>query len=97
MKERKCPRRDVCWGYKNNDCEECSLSRMFKEYEDKIKALREELAEVQKITASKCLRIIHEIGGCDATDDFSMGWDKAIDAAYNAISGKYEVSMFEED
>lgn len=28
---------------------------------------------------------LNEIGGCDASDDFSKGWDKAIDAAIEAV------------
>lgn len=29
--------------------------------------------------------ILNELGGCDASDDFSEGWDKAIDAAIEAV------------
>lgn len=28
---------------------------------------------------------LNEIGGCDASDDFNKGWDKAIDAAIEAV------------
>lgn len=28
---------------------------------------------------------LNEIGGCDASDDFGKGWDKAIDAAVKAV------------
>lgn len=29
---------------------------------------------------------LNEIGGCNASDDFSKGWDKAIDAAIEAVT-----------
>lgn len=53
--------------------------------------------EVRKKTARECLKILHNIGGCDATEDYFKGWDKAIDEAYKEISDKYGVSAFEED
>lgn len=28
---------------------------------------------------------LNEIGGCDATDDWGKGWDKAIDTAVKAV------------
>ena len=44
------------------------------------------------LTVKECLRILHNIGGCDATDDFSRGWDEAINTAFKEISEKYGVS-----
>ena len=31
------------------------------------------------------IKKLNEIGGCDASDDFSKGWDKAIDMAVEAV------------
>lgn len=33
----------------------------------------------------KILKEIHNLGGCDATDDYSKGWDDAIDAVLDKI------------
>ena len=38
------------------------------------------------IKKEKVLDLLHELGGCHATDEWSMGWDEAIDTAYDAIS-----------
>ena len=53
--------------------------------------------EVRKETARDCLKILHSIGGCDATDDYSRGWDNAINEAYKEISDKYGVTAFDEE
>lgn len=53
--------------------------------------------EVRKETARECLKILHNIGGCDATDDYSRGWDNAINEAYKEISDKYGVTAFDEE
>ena len=55
-------------------------------------ALRERLEKAVELTVKECLRILHNIGGCDATDDFSQGWDEAINTAFKEISEKYGVS-----
>lgn len=31
------------------------------------------------------IRKLNEIGGCDASDEWSKGWDKAIDTAVKAV------------
>lgn len=33
------------------------------------------------ISRQTVLEMLHNLGGCDATDDFDKGWDKAIKAA----------------
>lgn len=53
--------------------------------------------EAVKETARECLKILHSIGGCDATEDYYKGWDKAIDGAYKEISDKYGVTAFDEE
>ena len=53
--------------------------------------------EVRKETARECLKILHNIGGCDATEDYSRGWDNAINEAYKEIADKYGVTAFEEE
>ena len=53
--------------------------------------------ETKKQTAREVLKILHGIGGCDATDDYSRGWDNAINEAYKEISDKYGVTAFDEE
>lgn len=53
--------------------------------------------EERKKTARECLKILHNIGGCDATDEWSKGFDAAIDEAYKEISDKYKVTAFDEE
>ncbi|MGN0608972.1 MAG: hypothetical protein ACI4J6_07180 [Oscillospiraceae bacterium] len=43
------------------------------------------MAEKEYIEREAIYDKLHNIGGCDATDDWSKGWDKAIDAAINII------------
>lgn len=38
-----------------------------------------------KVLGIKILRELHNIGGCDATNDYDKGWDKAIDVAINRV------------
>ena len=53
--------------------------------------------EVRKETARECLKILHNIGGCDATEEWSKGFDAAIDEAYKEIADKYGVTAFDEE
>ena len=53
--------------------------------------------EVRKETARECLKILHNIGGCDATEEWAKGFDAAIDEAYKEIADKYGVTAFKED
>lgn len=46
-----------------------------------------------KDTAKEIQQMLHDLGGCDATDDWSKGWDKAIDTAYEAIEKCYGVEV----
>lgn len=52
---------------------------------------------IEKDTARECLKILHSIGGCDATEEWSKGWDAAIDEAYKELSDKYGVTAFDEE
>ena len=47
--------------------------------------------------AKEVLQILHELGGCDATDEWSKGWDEAIDTAYDEIKKRYNVEEDEEE
>lgn len=38
-----------------------------------------------KFDKQSVLEEIHVIGGCDALDDFSRGWDSAIDTVYRKL------------
>jgi hypothetical protein len=55
------------------------------------------ISDACKETARECLKILHSIGGCGATEDYSRGWDNAINEAYKEISDKYGVTAFEEE
>ena len=68
-----------------------------KELSEENDSLKETVKEIEKDTARECLKILHSIGGCDATEDYYKGWDKAIDGAYKDISDKYGVTAFDEE
>lgn len=53
--------------------------------------------EAVKETAREILKMLHGIGGCDATEEWSKGWDAAIDEAYKELSDKYGVTAFDEE
>lgn len=53
--------------------------------------------EVRKKTVRECLKILHSIGGCDATEEWSKGFDAAINEAYKEMADKYGVTAFEEE
>ena len=100
-----------CWTgktVKDEECAECSfgedctLGEIVDAAEKRINglatenaALRERLEKAVELPVKGCLRILHNIGGCDATDDFSRGWDEGINTAFNEISKKYDVSVEE--
>ena len=81
---------------RNEADENAALSMENKMRADRLEkenaALRERLEKAVGLTVKECLRILHNIGGCDATDDFSRGWDEAINTAFKEISEKYGVS-----
>lgn len=52
-------------------------------------------AAVRRQTAIECLRILHALGGCGATDEYSKGWDEAIDTAFKGISEKFDIGTEE--
>lgn len=45
-----------------------------------------ELLKNEPISKKDVLEIIKETGGCDASDDFSKGWDMACDAIAKKVS-----------
>ena len=45
-----------------------------------------ELLKNEPISKKDVLEIIKETGGCDASDDFSKGWDMACDAITKKVS-----------
>ena len=40
---------------------------------------------VKKKKAKRILLRLHEVGGCDAQDDYSKGWDEAITEAIKIV------------
>lgn len=68
-----------------------------KEHEAFVEIAQKEVEKARKQTAKECLKILHSIGGCGATDEWSKGYDSAIDTAYDEISEKYGISDFEDD
>ena len=67
------------------------------EHKEFVSEVAEKIAEAKKETARECLKILHNIGGCDATEEWAKGFDAAIDEAYKEISDKYGVTAFDED
>ena len=53
------------------------------------------MAEKEYIEREAIYDKLHDIGGCDATDDWSKGWDKAIDAAINIIEDIHVADVVE--
>lgn len=45
------------------------------------------------IRKSEVLKLLDDLGGCDAQDEFSSGWDKAIDEAYSRVDDMQPVNM----
>lgn len=43
------------------------------------------MLEKECIGREAVIEKLNEIGGCDATDEWSKGWDKAIDTAVKAV------------
>lgn len=41
--------------------------------------------KIERINREAVLNLLDEMGGCDATDEWAKGWDKAIDTVYNEI------------
>lgn len=37
------------------------------------------------ISKKAVYKMLHDLGGCDAADDWSKGWDKAIDEAIEEL------------
>lgn len=66
-------------------------------YESPITERERLISDTRKETARECLKILHGIGGCDATEEWSKGFDAAIDEAYKEISDKYGVMAFDEE
>ena len=67
------------------------ISSAYKEAEiqDKIRK------EIRKETAIECLKILHGIGGCDASDEWSKGFDSAIDTAFKEIRERFGIDAEE--
>ena len=40
----------------------------------------------EMLNKSNVLKAIHNIGGCDAADEWSRGYDEGVNAAYTAVS-----------
>lgn len=80
-----------------NDNYTLYAAKRIEELEAENDSLKETVKEIEKDTARECLKILHSIGGCDATEEWSKGWDAAIDEAYKEISDKYGVTAFDEE
>ena len=51
--------------------------------------------DAEKETAIECLKILHSIGGCDADDEYSRGFDAAIDTAFEEIRERFGIDAEE--
>lgn len=50
---------------------------------------------IKRRTAIECLKILHGIGGCDADDEYSRGFDAAIDTAFEEIRNRFGIDTEE--
>lgn len=80
-----------------NDNYTLYAAKRIEELEAENNTLSKTAKKIEKETARDCLKILHGIGGCDATEEWSKGWDAAIDEAYKEISDKYGVTAFDEE
>lgn len=51
--------------------------------------------DAEKETAIECLKILHGIGGCDATEEWEKGFDAAIDTAFEEIRKRFGIDTEE--
>lgn len=51
--------------------------------------------DAEKETAIECLKILHGIGGCDATEEWEKGFDAAIDTAFEEIRKQFGIETEE--
>ena len=51
--------------------------------------------DAEKETAIECLKILHSIGGCDATEEWEKGFDAAIDTAFEEIRKRFGIETEE--
>ena len=51
--------------------------------------------DAEKKTAIECLKILHSIGGCDATEEWEKGFDAAIDTAFKEICKRFGIDTEE--
>ena len=51
--------------------------------------------DVEKETVIECLKILHSIGGCDATEEWGKGFDAAIDTAFKEICKRFGIDTEE--
>lgn len=74
---------------------DCSKYSWFCDEVDKCERLKKQLETIRKKTARDILKILHEIGGCDATKEWDKGFDAAINTAYDEIKKRYGVGVDE--
>lgn len=55
-------------------CEECGFCEQTQEFDSDC------------ISKKEALRIINDIGGCDATDEYERGFDAAVESCWSAIN-----------
>ena len=51
--------------------------------------------EAERRTAIECLKILHSIGGCDATEEWEKGFDAAVDTAFEEIRKRFGIDTEE--
>lgn len=49
----------------------------------------------RKEAVVECLKILHSIGGCDATEEWEKGFDAAIDTAFEEIRKRFGIDTEE--
>lgn len=68
----------------NWSCEKCKSEH--KQLLEWLTELQKRRLTMENIERKAVIEKLNEIGGCNASDNFSKGWDKAIDAAIEAVT-----------
>ena len=86
MKITICPNKHGCWGYKDNDCDDCPIGKLIEKQKAKIKHLTSERDEWKRRAevAERALRNITERASCNICDNFSCRYYEGINFDYNA-------------
>lgn len=52
------------------------------------------MPRIRVVDVERVIKVLNEIGGVDATDEYFKGWDKAIDGAIASIENLNKLEGF---